>query len=607
MREFNILRYFKKWWFLIASVSALAGIFFMHYATSQQVYTAQSTIRYAYDEAEEGLAPDGSELDVSEIFSSTVVKEALEELGIEAGVDSIRSRGSVTAVIPEEVEKTQEAKIENGEEYEEYNPIEYKVKFAVDSSMGAEYARQVLDGVLSSYFNSFGEKYVNQSSIPNNASNVLDSSYDYIEQAEIINDSVEEIINQLGEKQAQSPDFESARTGLSLSDLLDQYNYISKIKIPYIFSEILSNKLTGDRDVLIKKYEERIAAYNLSSDTYESKVQAVLEVIESYGEKNKEGSLYYDQDSDEDGNGINDNVLQDVYEDRLDGDTIVDRTTVYDQLIADYVTLNNSKSYAVIDAAYCQYIIDTFQTATDNSAGYEKQKEAIEENISDLVTELNDLYSKLTVTMEEYNEYLGAQNVVILSTISVYESINEKLYMILGIGLFFIVGCLGAILLGRLQDFAEYFFYTDTNLNISNRSACDRFIQNHSKKVLPPSFSCMVMELGNLNHVNTTRGREQGDRLLREFIKIVKAATESYGFVAYNGGNQFIGFFDKCSAENLENCADYLLRLIRNYNEEHIDLPIEYTMGKSESKMDDAYTIRVLIQKAMKSREEQEV
>jgi GGDEF domain-containing protein len=609
MKDFEILRYFKKWWFLIAGLSALAGLFFMRYATNKQTYTAQSTIRYAYEEAEEGLAPDGSELDVSEIFSSTVVKDTLEELELSASVDSIRSNGSVISIIPEDVEKLQEAKIEAGDEYDEYYPIDYKVRFTADNKKGAEYARQILDSVLSNYFVEFGEKYVNQSSIPNNALNAISSDYDYIEQAEIINNSVEEIINQMGEKQSMSPDFHSARTGLTLSDLYDQYNYISTIKIPYLFSEILSTKLTQDKDVLIKKYKERIASYDLSSNTDADKVAAVLEVIESYGDKNKEGSLYYSQDSTGDSGNLNGNILGEVYEDYLDDESgeVVDRTTVYDQLIADYVTLENSKSYAIIDAAYCEYIIETFQEKADSQMDQEEAKQVVEEHISSLVDELNTLYVNLSTTMEEYNEYLGAQNVVVLSSTSVSASVNVKLYMMLGIVLFFIIGCLGAILLGRLQDFAEYFFYTDTRLKLPNRSACDRLIRSYSGKVLPASFSCIVMELTNLNQVNNLTGREQGDMLLNDFVKLVKAATESYGFVAYNGGNQIIGFFDKCTAENLENCHDFMVRLVKNYNEEHENLKMRYTVGRAESKTDDAYTIRSLIKKAMESRKEQDV
>lgn len=581
----------------------------MKYATNRQVYTARSVVRYAYADAEEGLAPDGSKLDVSEIFSSSVVKDALESLGVNAGVDSVRSRGSVTEIIPDDIKASQQAKIEDGKDYEEYHPTDYIVSFSADSSKNAEYARAILDAVLSKYFVKFGEKYVDQSSIPNNVMNAVKGTYDYIERAEIIENSVSDIMKELGAKQKRSPEFYSAKTGMTFEDLYDKYHYISNVKIPYLFSEILSAKLTDNKDVLIKKYKERIASYNLSESTDGDKVQDVLDIIKSYGEKNKEGSLYYHSDS-TDGNGdLNGNILEHVYDDAVRGEEeeIVDRTTVYDQLIADYVMLENSRSFAIIDAAYCQYIIDVFEEKPEKLVDSAAYKEDVEESLAAIVEELNELYETLSITMVEYNEYLGAQHVTCLSSTSVSESVNVKLYMVLGIVLFFIFGCVGAILLGRLQDFAEFFFYTDSRLRVPNRSACDRYIQSYSGRTLPPAFSCMVLELSNLNQVNRLEGREKGDKMLKNFCDMISAATDYKGMVAYNGGNQFIGFFEKCSSEKLESYSDFMVRLVKSYNMEHEDSKMKYAVGKSESKMDNVYTIRALLQKAMTGKEEQEV
>ncbi len=143
------------------------------------------------------------------------------------------------------------------------------------------------------------------------------------------------------------------------------------MRIPYLFSEILGERLTQNREILLKKYQERYANYMLTSGTDGDKVASVKEVIESYGNKNKEGSLYYAGTNGTDTNGQNGFVLGDVYEEYDANGNIKDRTTVYDTLISDYVTLLNRKSDSLIDAAYCQYIIDTFSkapNATENTA-----------------------------------------------------------------------------------------------------------------------------------------------------------------------------------------------------------------------------------------------
>ena len=607
MKSFNIIRYLKKWWPLIALMSFCAGVFFMRYATSNQSYTAQSIIKYNYSKAEDGKTPSGEDLDVSEIFSSTVVKEAIENLGLTVNVDTIRSGGTVTGIVPDDVTKTQEAKIDKGEDVEEYHSTEYIVKLSVSSEYSTEYVRTMLDEILSCYFANFGEKYVDYSTIPNNAAALDGQGYDYIEQAEILNDTVAQITENLGNCQAAHPEFVSSTTGLSLSDLLDEYNYVSDVEIPYLFSEILGGKLTQNREVLLKKYQERYNTYVMDGDVDSEKVAAVLEVIQSYGNKNKDGSLYYQRGArsgtEDDTGGF---VLSDVYEE----DTNIDRTTVYDNLISDYVTILNRQSNNVIDAAYCQYIINVFQGASDSSDVSDENQaftdQAVEQEIAALQGRLNTLYETLSLTMKEYNEYCGAVNLGVLASTTVSEKINVKLYILLGVAVFFILGICGAILLGRIQDFVEYLFFTEQSLDMPNRTACDLFIRNNSSRVLPDDTVCVVVELANLSQINTAYGRERGNAMLDQFADFLKEASATCGTIYYNGGQQFIGFFDQCRMEDAESFADYFHRLIAAYNAESTEAAYEYAIGISESKANNAYSIRALLREAMRSKTRQE-
>lgn len=607
MKSFNIIRYLKKWWPLIALMSFCAGVFFMRYATSNQSYTAQSIIKYNYSKAEDGKTPSGEDLDVSEIFSSTVVKEAIENLGLTVNVDTIRSGGTVTGIVPDDVTKTQEAKIDKGEDVEKYHSTEYIVKLSVSSDYSTEYVRTMLDEILSCYFANFGEKYVDYSTIPNNAAALDGQGYDYIEQAEILNNTVAQITANLGNCQAAHPEFVSSTTGLSLSDLLDEYNYVSDVEIPYLFSEILGGKLTQNREVLLKKYQERYNTYVMDGDVDSEKVAAVLEVIQSYGNKNKDGSLYYQRGArsgtEDDTGGF---VLSDVYEE----DTNIDRTTVYDNLISDYVTILNRQSNNVIDAAYCQYIIGVFQDAADStdvsSENLAFSQQSVEQEIDALQSQLNSLYESLSITMKEYNEYCGAVNLGVLASTTVSEKINVKLYILLGVAVFFILGVCGAILLGRIQDFVEYMFFTEQSLDMPNRTACDLFIRNNSGRVLPDDTVCVVVELANLSQINIVYGRERGNAMLAQFAGFLKEASATCGTVYYNGGQQFIGFFDQCRMEDAESFADYFHRLITAYNAESTESTYEYAIGIAESKASNAYSIRALLREALRSRTRQE-
>lgn len=604
MKSFNIIRYLKKWWPLIALMSCFAGVFFMRYATNNQSYTAQSIIKYNYAQAEQGKTPSGEDLDVSEIFSSTVVKNAIENLGLSVNVDSIRSGGKVTEIIPDDVTTLQAAQLERGEAAEEYHATEYIVQLTVSSHYSTEYARTVLDEILSCYFASFGEKYVDSSTIPNTTDDLDKQDYDYIEKAEILNNAVDTILAQLGSCQSAHPEFVSSTTGLSLSDLFDEYTYVSNVEVPYLFSEILGGKLTQNREVLLKKYQERYNSYNMSSDVDKENVAAVLEVIQRYGDKNKEGSLYYAPGSSGSGTDNSGFVLNNVYEENDPG---TDRTTVYDNLISDYVAMLNQQSNSVIDAAYCQYIINVFSSSPEASDNEAFTRQAVDREISALQDRLDTLYGKLSLTMREYNEYCGAVNLGVLSSTTVSEKINVKMYIVLGVAVFFVLGICGAILLGRIQDFVEYLFFTEQSLDMPNRTACDLFIKNNTNRILPDNTVCVVLEMSNLSQINTAYGRDKGNELLAQFAGFIKEASATCGIVYYNGGQQFIGFFEGCRPEDAESFADYLHRLVRSHNNESEEAQIEYTLGTAESRTNHAYSIRVLLREALQARTKQEV
>jgi len=160
MRNFEILRYIKKWKYLIVIVCILGAVLVYQYAMSKQTYTAQTVLRYSNSEASNGLTPSGDSLDVSEIYSSKVITGVLEDLDLNTGADSIRSKCAVEPIIPADEESRKEAILKDGEEYV-YHPTDYLVTFSVGSDYSKGYAASVLDSILKNYFINYGEKYIN--------------------------------------------------------------------------------------------------------------------------------------------------------------------------------------------------------------------------------------------------------------------------------------------------------------------------------------------------------------------------------------------------------------------------------------------------------------
>ena len=58
MKSFDLLRYLKKWWFLIMIVTAAGCVFVYRFASSKQCYTATAVIQYTNVDSEDGLNAD---------------------------------------------------------------------------------------------------------------------------------------------------------------------------------------------------------------------------------------------------------------------------------------------------------------------------------------------------------------------------------------------------------------------------------------------------------------------------------------------------------------------------------------------------------------------
>ena len=214
MKEFQLLRYLSKGKILILIVALLGSMGVYYYADSNQVYTAKTVIRYANSAINDGLTPNGTKLDVSEIYSTTVIRGAIEDLGLNCSVDEIRSKIKVTPIITEEEEQKKEAALTKGEEYN-YFPTDYVISYEVGSERSRNFAGNMLDAVVKNYYSFYSEKYVDQLILPNNASNISSNDYDYIESAEIIQQTLKDIDNYLLQKKTNYPEIQYVEVDIS--------------------------------------------------------------------------------------------------------------------------------------------------------------------------------------------------------------------------------------------------------------------------------------------------------------------------------------------------------------------------------------------------------
>lgn len=585
MKEFQLLRYLSKGKLIIFIVALLGAVGVYSYANSQQVYTATTVIRYANHAISEGLTPNGEELDVSEIYSSTVIKGAIEDLGLNCSVDEVRSKVKVTPIIPEEEAEKKETAISKGEPYE-FFPTDYVISYSADSEKSMNYAGNMLDAIIENYYLFYSEKYVDQLILPNNASNISSNDYDYIESAEVIRQSVKDIDDFLIQKKGNYPDFRASSTGYSFSDLESIYNYLINNKVPHLYASILQNKYTKDNDLLLKKQQKIIEDYEISIKNNNQKAVKLKALIDNYSDKSinhKERAITDDSSQEDD----RDSIIMDV-----DGyDREIDVTTTYDDLIQAYVQINQSIKYDQIEKNHNEYIRSVF---VDNERNQILSSE-VEEEINELVKILNDEYAIVQATAKELNEFIGADYLNILNSVVTSQKVNIKMYIALAVVFFLFFGCAGAIVVGRFKDFIEYIIYTDKVTKLPNRQMCDVRVNAFSEKELEEQFTCVIINIDNLKDINDALGRASGDIIMRDFGEMIKTLSRNYGFIGFNNGGSFMGLFEKCTTVKAELFVDMLSKSVKDYNEKRTDLQIEYSIAYSNSTEDKVYDIRDLI------------
>ncbi len=618
MRKFELLRYLKRWmpmivlFFVIMTAGAFRAL------EKRQSYEASSVIKYSNEGAADGLAPDGERIDVSEIYSSANMARVMENLGLSYdrnSLDVLCSGITVTPIIEQQDENIRDAVNKEGEEYT-IQPTAYIVSCTLDSSGSAALARNILNELLDVYFSDYSNKHINVGQIDNRMKELADTDYDFLEMVEMVETQLADTVDSLHTRYMRAQDFRSVNTGYSFADLRDQFSLLREVDVPQLYALILGNQITKDRKVLINKYQNRIANYELSSAKAQENIQDILEVINSYVDKMRE-SGNTDLDSEY--------ILGDVYEDERvadDGGNYrpTNRTVQYDTLLRSWVSSHNDWDYAEIDAAYCRYIISVYsdkgtgaETAGQEASGSgEADAEAagngsdrvtaedIQSRISHMLARMNELYEIVNETSVEYNEYLGAANIRILSSAAVSSAFNMKLYQAVIAVFFLVIGCCGAIVLGRAGDILEYLFLKDSMTGCMNRVSCDNYIQRNEQRLLSVNMCCMSLQITNQRELNQIYGRKGADDVLKEFGRVLQEVfgSRKNSFIAYNGSGQFMVFFEKASQENVMQEAGRLSIILMQSLD---DYSVSYQMGAVNAGEEALFWIRGLISGAVKN------
>lgn len=589
MKKFEILRYLKRFSFLIFLLSLAGSLLIYLYADNKQAYTASVVIKYTNSGVADGYAPDGSKLDVNEIYSSAVISQAMDALGASGKLSNIRSNVTVTPIIPDDQQKINDALIEKGEEIT-YFPNTYRVSLVVSGKQGANYARNMLDAILQSYCTYYTEKYVEQKLSLNPSSHLLENGYDYYECIRILENDTNDMQNFLLAKREHYPDFRSSKTGYTYADLCAIYSSFKKYTIPELYAQVLSGPQIRDGTVLQQFLANSIADSNQTEQVDTGRRTSIEQLIDEYVQKNA-GILesYFT----EGGDNVSSNYILGNIEQAGAGDKA---QTTYDGLILELVDIDKKIAANQIDREFLSEILTNFQNV--DFGGTSEEHTRMEQMINDYETQLQKYYEIVNVSSKELNLYISADYLKMMSSVRVAPSINVKLYLVIALVLFFVIGCCGAIVLGRLSDVVDYLLYTDKKSGLPNREKLDVYINGLSGKILPEDYTCFALQLDNLSELSKRFGYTVGDGVLKDFSGLVQLMGDTDGMIGYNGIGKFNAFFDECSDKKASVMVRILESQVEEYNKLNPEYPIKFTAAWATTSSTGLYEIRDLLRLA---------
>ena len=405
----------------------------------------------------------------------------------------------------------------------------------------------------------------------------------------------------------QNDYYRSTETGVSFAELADDFNYLWEVKVSSIFSKLYKYQITKNKSVLISDYTTRIDNNDISNAKDESVVEDVVTVIDAYVEKMRESG----------NTNISYEYILDYLHERNVQDYVGDQTVTYDELIYSWRDLNENKEHAIIDSAYCRYILDTFTNCTGNCNGgcqssdltcmelcnaeYATVRKEVEKEIDELLADLNTLYDTTMKTNNEYNKFVGASYISVLSSASVRESVNVPLYTAIAFFFLIVVCCGGTILLGRIGDIINYIFYTDHLTGLSNRAYFDKYLKTKDKKLLDDGVVYCMVDISNLSYINSAHSREAGDNVIKMFTSYIKEAFgKSNTEFIYNGNGNFVMLSKESDYITVEDIMR-LFRLRLDEREENKEIVIDYRIGIAETFKENK-TARKLLSEAIQNK-----
>ena len=415
-------------------ICVLSGFGGYKLLTRRQEYSASTVIRFSGKDVSRGYIPDGSltENAILELKGTEVLSQAAERI---EGVtpDELSKNLTIEEIIPELETERKDSAMKNGHDYE-YHPNEYLVTYKTETK--AEDPKETLNAVTDSFFKCYMKNHVLMSDLPPNGGVIVNSTYDFIENADILFAAIENMEWYMEDMETRYATYRSYKTGYTYSDLAKEFKTLKDWKLAELYAEILRGKLTKDPQTLKTKLIHRTEVNAFRTENSGEDLGETEELLNYYAEKNKVKGVQHKYESDVD-NSIDENhtnILDLVYENGTRP------KPAYDDIIQKYISGSDVVSSMLDDTDYNNYLLKVFEGAEPAS---EESRQHIQEMIESICEDLNRLYDATEATSEEHRGVLSVDAVKAIGTPYLISKYRIRLYTLAfmaGMGVFAFLG-----------------------------------------------------------------------------------------------------------------------------------------------------------------------
>lgn len=461
---------------LLFVIGACIPLLFYQFKGPGKEYRVSSAVTLDYDvldqtdlrisptpkPVEDLSAPDGTELDLSQITSAYVLQNALDGLVLskEITIAQLRDNIKVERILTEDSRRQQEVaskmlEDKNAGAYSQLQSVEltYVNHFIVslDNGFGDPDSGELiylpndelavlLNRILASYNDYLVLTYADFK-LPGDAISVIDTeNLDIMESLDQLRTAMSDLYDYCDGQSDEVKAYRSYRNGRSLYDLMETLQTARDVNVEYLYSHVYANSIAKDRKEMLSKYRYMLREAQTKLDVANDNIATTAEILASYK---------YDQISVEN-------------QDKDSSKSTKVTTDYYNELI-----LQQAKNYD--EAASLAITIDDLKMKIANLETNTSvlSVEQAKEELSKAIDVCSDVYDSICAQMEEimqapfyttYADATAAQGI----TQQNFLSANAKKMILgavvgafLGFGLWFAVAFAAEMKRGKKDDEGE--------------------------------------------------------------------------------------------------------------------------------------------------------